>query len=71
MASILYALRTLGINPIMCGGLLIGYVVCVALKGNKDKLIEFEKEVKEKRLKEENKRYTKIENVEDAEKLFK
>lgn len=55
----------------MCGGLLIGYVVCVALKGNKDKLIEFEKEVKEKRLKEENKRYTKIENVEDAEKLFK
>lgn len=70
MTPILYALRTLGISPIMCCGLLVGYSVCVALNGNKDKLVELEREVKEKRLKEENKRYTKIENVENAKKLF-
>ena len=70
MRYVLHLLRTLGISPIMCGGLFIGYVVCVAINGNKDKLVELEMEVKEKRLKEENKRYTKVKNVEDAKKLF-
>ena len=68
MRYVLHLFRTLGISPIMCGGLFIGYVVCVAINGNKDKLVELEMEVK--RLKEENKRYTKVKNVEDAKKLF-
>lgn len=70
MKYVLHLLIMLGISPMACCGLVVGYVFCIALKGDNDKLAELEREVKEKRLKEENKRYTQIKNVENAKKLF-
>lgn len=71
MNSVLFAFKLLGINPLLGAGFGVAYVVAMFLNNDDKKLEKLETKARIQRAKDTLEKSEKVENVKNAEKLFK